>query len=47
MLSEKKTKENTTRFHLYMKSKKVKPIETRVKWWFPGPGGRGGGVRRS
>ena len=31
MLSEKKTKENTLRFHLYIKSKKVKPIETKSK----------------
>ena len=29
MLSEQKTEENTTQFHLYVKSKNVKPIETQ------------------
>ena len=36
---KKKTKENTTQFHLHVKSKNVKPIETKSKmvvsraWW--------------
>ena len=28
---KKKTEENTTQFHLHVKSKKVKPIETKSK----------------
>ena len=26
---------NITEYHLYMESKKAKPIETRVEWWWP------------